>query len=40
MVAIVLKTGGNGRNVNKYVRLDNLKSVIEHCHSQTFHFNA
>jgi hypothetical protein len=34
-MAIVLKTGSNSRDIDQHVGLDNLKSVVEHLHSQT-----
>jgi hypothetical protein len=35
MMAIVLKTGSNSRDINQHIGLDNLKSVVEHLYSQT-----
>ena len=35
MMAIVLKTGGNGRDVDQHVGLNHLKSVVEHLYFQT-----
>ena len=35
MMAIVLKTGSNSRDIDKNVGLDNFKSVVEHLYSQT-----